>query len=64
MFVEDSFGLGTMPYVVPTVNELVLIDLRSFKDMTATRFIAEEKPDAVVVIYNSEQLLVPRMFEF
>ena len=63
MFIEDSFGLGTMPYVVPTVSEFVLIDLRSFKNMTATQFISEEKPDAVVVIYNSEQLLVPHMFQ-
>ncbi len=64
MFIEDSFGLGTLPYVAPTVQDLVMIDLRSFKDTTPTRLIAEEKPDAVVVIYNSEQLLVPRMFEF
>lgn len=63
MFIEDSFGLGTLPYVAPTVKDLVMIDLRSFKDVTATRFISEEKPDAVVVIYNSEQLLVPHMFQ-
>ena len=63
MFIEDSFGLGTLPYVAPTVKDLVMIDLRGFKDMTATRFISEEKPDAVVVIYNSEQLLVPHMFQ-
>ena len=64
MFIEDSFGLGTMPYVVPTVNELVMIDLRSFKDMTVTRFIAEEKPNAVVVVYNSQQLVLNNMFNF
>ena len=64
MLIEDSFGLGTLPYVAPTVKDLVMIDLRSFKDTAPTRLIVEEKPDAVVVIYNSEQLLVPHMFEF
>ena len=64
MFIEDSFGLGTLPYVAPVVKDLIMIDLRSFKKMTATQFVTEEKPNVVVVIYNSEQLLVPQMFDF
>ena len=64
LVIHDSYGRFVVPFLALTFRDLMSIDLRLFNG-SVRRFIETERPDFVVVLYNSWGLVgVPEMFDF
>lgn len=53
LFISDSFGATVAPFLSLTVREVDFIDPRLFNG-SVERYIRENPPDAVVIMYNPE----------
>lgn len=58
LFLKDSFGLSTAPFLAAAIRELDVIDLRHFNG-SLEKYMKESRPDIVVVMYNPKAVTAP-----
>ena len=58
LFLKDSFGLSTAPFLAAAIREMDVIDLRHFNG-SLEQYVQETQPDIVVVMYNPKAITAP-----
>lgn len=55
VYIMDSFSASVVPYLATEVEDILVLDLRSFNG-SVTKVIEDFKPDTVIVAYNPSTL--------
>ena len=63
LIIHDSFGLCSVPFLTLGIRHVDSLDVRFF-DGSLRRFIEVERPDVVVVMYNSHVIGNVDLFQF
>lgn len=59
LMIRESFSLALVPFLIDGISEIDLIDLRYYKD-SVREYIEQNKPDVVIMMYNSNYTLTDK----